>query len=521
MKTIKSLSIVASLAVVSNLLAYIRDASLAANYGASSVTDAYFAAFFVPNTLYLILISGSIANTFLPIFVEYLEKDTQEAWHIANSVFNAIALMLGFAVLVSILTVQFWMPALFPGYANSTGRLAIDLSFVLLPMLLFIGLSSLITAMLNAFEHFKVPALAPSISNIITIVAILLSVQLGGIYGVAVGVVIGMGAQLFVQIPVLVRLGGRYQLVMNLQHPAVRRIGKLALPLVAYFGVSYASVVIERMIASSFSEGTVSAFNYALRLFVLPVNLVAGSLGIVLYPRFSRLAVDDYQTLGKILSQTLKGAILVLTPVSLWLLLNSDSLVGLFYGHGQFTSEDVQLTAGILSAYAIGMTPMGVTSIFYRVFYALQNTNTPFFIELFNLLIYFCMALGLSNLLGPIGLAMARSGSFIIVALMAFGLLHKFYGLMSLNNKLFLRLGQYMMICLIATAIWGMPLLVTWGHAVVMSNEARIVVTSISGGVGLFVYLMLILLFNVGNVRMAKDSFILYVSRRFAPSQTQ
>ncbi|MCJ7723993.1 MAG: hypothetical protein MUP03_07665, partial [Anaerolineales bacterium] len=293
MKIIKSFSVVAGFGLISGLLGYVRDAALAAKFGATLATDAFFAAFFVPNALFLILISGSIGMVFIPIFTEYLGKDRKEAWHVASSVFNLSMLVLGLIVLVGVVTVQSWLNLLFPGFGKGTMQLSVALSFCLLPVLLFTGLASLASAALNSFEHFTIPALGSIIGNIIVIPAIIFSGYFGGIYGVAIGVLIGMLIQLLIQIPVLLRFGLRYQFVINIRHPAILRMIKLALPLIAYLIIAYTSVAVERIIASSLSAGTVSALNYSMHIFILPVTIFAGSLGTVIYPRLSMQSASN------------------------------------------------------------------------------------------------------------------------------------------------------------------------------------------------------------------------------------
>ena len=490
MEITKSLSILVGATLLSSFLGYARDAALATKFGASTATDAFFAAFFVPDTLYLILVAGSTSAVFIPVFIEYLEKDREEAWYVASCVFNVSALVLGIVVLVGVLTVRNWIPLLFPGYDESIRALSIELSLLLLPMLLFIGLSNLFTAALNSLEHFTVPALAPVISNVIVIAAIIFSGYLGGIHGVAVVVPIGMVFQSLVQLPVLVRLGARYRPVLNLWHPALRRVGKLAVPLIAYLAVAYASLVLERMLASTLSTGTVSAFNYAMRLFVLPVRSFGGTIGTVLYPRLSRQAAsNDKQALTESLSKAIGVAVFLLLPKSIWLVINSEFLVSLVYGHGRFTPKDVHLTAIILGGYAIGLMPRGITGLLQRGFYALQDTVTPLLIEVFTLVMYVGGATGLTYAFGPVGLASARGLSFIIVVVISVWAFHRFHQTLVDRKRLLFLFGRYLLAGLFAAAIWSSPL---WLGSKVnlggIGKQGDILITATCGIVGLAVY---------------------------------
>ncbi len=393
MKIIKSFSIVAILTLLSSVLGYIREATLAAQYGASAVTDAYFAAFFIPNTLYLILLSGSISTIFVPIFIEYLSKDDNEAWYVASSLFNVSALLLSSVILICILTVHYWIFILFSGFDKTTIDLAIDLTFILLPMLLFIGLSSFVSAVLNSFEHFTAPALAPIVANIFIIIVIVYSHKFGGIYGVSIGVTIGMFLQLALQFPKLIQMGAKYHFVFDLRHPALRRIWKLSIPLVVYLVIAYASLVIERNIASTLPEGTLSDLNYAVRVFSIPIAFTAGAVGTVIYPRLSLdIANRENEMFSRNVFRSITASLFFLAPISLWLIANARIVINLLFGYGKFTPQNIQLTSIILIGYTIGMVPTGIARILQRASYALQDTISPLWSEIGTLAIYFVTA---------------------------------------------------------------------------------------------------------------------------------
>ena len=504
MKIIKSFSVVASLTLLSNVFGYMRDAALAAKFGATTVTDAYFAAFFIPNTLYLILLSGSISTAFVPIFIEYLQKDKEDAWHIANSIINVSFLLLVLIILVGTLTVRYWMGFLFPGYSENTLQLSINLAVILLPMLLFTGLSSLLSAILNSFEHFTIPAVAPLIGNIVVIVVILLSDHLGGIYGVAVGVSIGMLVQLIVHLPLLKQFGIRYRVLFNFKHPAFSRLGKMVIPLTVYLIIAYASLVVERNIASKLPEGTVSALNYAIRLFTLPVVLIAGSISTVVYPRLSfEASYGDGQALSRNLLKAISGSTFFLMPLSFWMFINSVFVVELLFGFGRFSPEDIRLTAVTLSGYTIGMLATGLTRILQRAFYAMQDTITPLRLEIVNLIVYTGLALGLTSLWGAAGLAAARGLSFVILAFAFVVGLSKHRQIPFDTKRIFPILGRYLLASSCATAIWSLSLWIDWRHYHLLDNDRlnNFIITGIIGIFGLALYIRLVLWLDLDDMR--------------------
>ncbi len=423
MRLARSFGLVAFLTLIASFLGYVRDAAMAARFGASMVTDAYFAAFFVPNTLSLILLSNSVAIIFLPIFVEAFKKDKKNAWQVAYSLFNISFLLLTAVVLLASITAELWMPILYSGFPESTMQLTITLTQILMPMLIFIGLSTMVTAVLNSFDHFAIPAFAPVLSNIIVIIAIVLSYYWWDIIGVAIAVTLSALAQLLIQFPILKQFGSRYRLSLSFKDPMVVRVFRLAVPLIIYFAIAYASQAVERNIASSLIEGTVSAVSYATNLFRVPIAIFAGSIGTVIYPRLSHEAANEANDqFASSMSRAIGATTMFLLPLSCWLLINSETLVNALFGFGRFSAEDVHLTSVILAGYAIGMTANGITRILQRAFYAIQDTMTPVLVEVVSFVLYTALVILLVKLIGTIGLGIARSVYFILVVLFSYWL---------------------------------------------------------------------------------------------------
>lgn len=509
MKILRSFSIIAGLALLGNVLGYIRDLALASNFGASTTTDAYFAAFFVPNTLYLILLSSSVATVFLPVFVKYLQKDKKEAWEIASTLFNFTFLFLTVVIILAAVTAQYWIPILFSGLDGNTTQLAINLTLILLPMLLFIGLSNLLSNILYSFEHFTVPAMAPVVANIFVIGVILVAGRIGSIRWVAIGVTLSMLLQLIIQIPVLIKVKARYSFTLDLKHPAFIRIIKLSLPLIAYFAIAYASLAVERNIASSFAEGTISAVNYATRLFSIPIAFFAGSLGTVIYPRLSlEIANESADSFSNSLMKAIGATTLFLLPFSLFLFINSRTIVNLLFGYGRFTAEDVLLTTVIFRGYLIGMMAAGVTRIVQRAFYALQDTSTLLIAEMINFPVYVIIVLILSRLIGPASLGISRGFSFLLVAVLSILMLSRHAEIRFEPQKVMSIVGRYSLAGILASAAWvGFA----WAGNQSSFSSARLVdflFLTLTGFVGFIVFGIVAYFLKLQELQIFKDYWI-------------
>ena len=489
MRLARSFSVVASLTLVASFLGYVRDAVLAARFGASTVTDAYFAAFFVPNTLSLILLSNSVAIVFLPLFVEAFQRDKQSAWKIASTLFNLSLILLSAVVLVASLTAQFWMPLLYSGFPDPTMQLAITLTQILMPMLVFIGLSTIVTAVLNSFDHFAVPAFAPVLTNVIVIIAIFLSYYWWDIAGVAVAVTLSALAQLLIQLPILRRFGLQYSLSLQLKDPTIARVFRLAIPLIIYFGIAYGSQAVERNIASSLVVGTVSAVSYAANLFRVPIAIFAGSIGTVIYPRLSLEAANEANSQFSIsMSRAIGATTMFLLPLSCWLLINSETLVNALFGFGRFSAEDVHVTSIILAGYAIGMTANGITRILQRAFYAIQDTVTPVLVEVVSFVIYTALAILLVRMIGATGLGIARSVYFIVVAIFSFWLLAR-HPEVTFGRRIYgLMFGRYLLASAGASIVW---LGLAWlhGNYPITGWIAELVYLGLSAVIGAMVFI--------------------------------
>src|SRR3972149_3057854 len=300
--------IVAFLTLLSSIVGYVREGGLAAIFGASAETDAYLVASFIPNSLFLILVSGSLSQAFVPVFVEYLARgQREEAWHVASSVLNLLTpVLLGLAAL-ALLGSPLIVSLLAPGLDGQAAATAEWLTRMMMPLLVFLSLSAVVGALLNSLGEFTVPALSPLVGTLVGLASLFTLGRWLGIEGVALGTLAGGVAQLLVQVPALLKRGFRYRWCFDFRHAGVRRIVALCLPLLAYVAVSHVALYVERAVASGLDTGSISVLNYAMRVFVMPLAIPM-ALSTVLFPTFAGLAaVDDRVQLGQRVAQAAPG----------------------------------------------------------------------------------------------------------------------------------------------------------------------------------------------------------------------
>ncbi len=433
----RSIGIVGVLTVTVAVFGYVREASLAARFGVSATMDAYFGAIFIPNILYLVLITGMLSPIFIPILVqESIAKDHKRISETFSNVTNFVLLVLTVATLISVLLAHYWLPLLFAGFSAATTSMAVRLTYVIFPAVLFLAVSGICSAALNGFHRFALAAFAPALGSISVITAVFLARGEKAIYIVGLATATGFALQCIVLLPAVRATGIRYQPVLNLSHPAILKVLRLGIPLFLYLTVANASGFLERNLASHLSAGAVSTLSYALRLFMVPANFLVTPLATVVYPGLAREAVrEGYGDLRKEMSRTLRLVFFFFFPTTIWVVLNALPVTRLLYERGQFHFQDSLLTSRVLAIYGTAILPYAATLMALRCFYAIEDTMTPLKAEVINLAYFIVLASWMTRHYGLVGLAVSRATSFFLVALMVLGVLARKLDFFRMSGK--------------------------------------------------------------------------------------
>jgi len=372
--------------LLSRLLGMARDTIIAAKFGATIETDAYIAAFKIPDTLYYLIAGGALSSTFVPVFSEYWHHGkVKSAWKTFSIVATVTFLIgTGFVVLAEIFTPQF-VRLLNPGYSLQKIALTVPLTRIVLPAQVFFLMGGLLMGTQNARGMFKTAALAPSIYNIGIIVGALVFVPLltghvaHPIAGLMWGALLGafIGNFLFQLIPV-VRLGLHFRPSLQVTYPGAVKIWKMMLPIL--LGVSLPNVdqIINSLFASSLPNGAQTYLQYANRIMLIPIGIFGQAMGIAILPTMAAMAAANQKKEFKKTTNAGIRVILFLTvPASALFYLLAEPVVALLYHHQKFTGFDVLSTAVALRMYAIGICVWSAQAILTRGFYALQDSRTP------------------------------------------------------------------------------------------------------------------------------------------------
>ena len=402
--------VIAVINLTSKLLGFIRDMVIAREFGATGATDAYLVAYTVPYVLMNIL-AIALATVVVPIFSEYQSKgQRQEAWRLFATVTNLTAL--AFAVLsgIGMLGAPFLVKIIAPGLSPEVSQLTVELTRIMLPMLVFMGVSTLFNGLLNANNVFALPAFTIVLANSVVIISTLTLGKVMGIHGVALGTMLGMVLAAVVQVPKLYRIGFRPRFDFDWHNPGAKKVMAMMFPVALGVSVNQLYIIIDRMLASGLAEGSISALNYANKLILLPLGLFVMAIGTAFYPTLTRQAVDSSAgNMADTLRRAFRMVVLLSLPAGVGLFVLRYPIVKLLFERGAFDARATEMTAFALLFFSIGLVGQSVNVILTRGFYALHDTRTPVKLTVVTVLINLAFSLMLIGVLQHGGLALANS----------------------------------------------------------------------------------------------------------------
>lgn len=415
----RSAGLAGAATLASRLLGLARDQVLAAMFGAGNAMDAYIVAFRIPNLVRDLFAEGAMSAAFVPTFTRHLALHGKEdAWRVGNNVINALVMLTGALVFLGIIFARPLVTAYAGDYASVPGKLelTIDLTRVMLPFLTLAALAAAFMGMLNSLHHYFVPALAPAMFNVATIVCALVLVPvmpaLGwpGITAIAIAAIVGGIGQIAVQWPSLAREGFRYRPFLDLKDPGLKRVLVLMGPGTIGLAATQVNLFVNTLLATSQGTGAASWLSYAFRLMYLPIGLFGVSIATAVLPAAARqAAVEDARGIRETLSQGLRLMLVLNVPATLGLAVLATPIVRLLFERGQFMPADTVATASALQLYAIGLVGYSAARIASPVFYAMGQSRVPVAIGTASIAFNIIASVALVRAAGFRGLALGTS----------------------------------------------------------------------------------------------------------------
>ncbi len=398
----------------SRLLGMLRDTVIAYRFGQNEFTDAYRAAFQLPDLLFFMVAGGALSSALMPVFTHHLEQGKrEEAWHIFSSLATfMVSLTVGLVILLEIAT-PLAIALMFPGFDPARAEMTVLLTRIVLPTQIFFLMGGLMMSTLYARKHFTVPALGPNIYNLgIIFGGVVLAIPLG-VAGLAWGAVLGslIGSVLLPMLA-MARLGSAYRPVLDLQHPGVREVFRLMLPVM--FGLSLPGIymLILRVFGSWLPVGTISALDNANRQMQAPLGIVGQGVALAIFPALTSLAANARWTeLRATLYQGLKLVWFLTVPATMLLLVLAEDISRALLQYGKFTASDTALVASALRAFSLGLFAWSGQALIARAFFAMRNSLTPVLVGSATTLLFvpLCFLLVWRFGMGHVGLALATS----------------------------------------------------------------------------------------------------------------
>jgi putative peptidoglycan lipid II flippase len=413
---------------LSRIAGLVREIVASSYFATSGAFSAFTIAFQVPNVVRSLFADAALSAAFVPVFTELLEQGRRkDAFRLASTLFFMILTVLGAIAVVFIAAASVIMP-LFTGdtFSAQLVHLTVGLSQVLFPVVVILGLNGLVVGILNAYDHFAIPALSPLVWNFVILGCLIGTNQfLEGdeqLYGYAVGVVAGTAVQFAMALPQLSRLGFRLQVSFHFRDPRVRQVLRLMLPVTIGLGLINFNLLINSTLGSLVSDDAPRAIDAAFRIYMLPQGMFSVAIATVLFPALSRFAArKDYDGLRALLGNGMRQVFLLLIPAAAATLALATPITRLIYQHGAFGPSSTELVSSALFWFSFSLPFSGVNLLLTRTFFSLQRPWITTGIAALNLTVNVGVSVALYKPFGIPGIVVGTAASS---AAMTFAQIH-------------------------------------------------------------------------------------------------
>lgn len=414
--------------LIAKILGFGRELALASAYGASGTSDAFLVAMNIPAVIFS-AIGTSLGTAFIPLYCDLEAKQGKKAsLRFSNNVLNIVVLLCLITSLVGVVFTEPIVKLFAVGFKGETLTQAIYFTRVLILGMSFLGMSYIMMAFLQVKENFVIPGLMSVPYNMLIIISIFLSVTINPNL-LPWGTLIGLSLQFIFQYPFARKKGFKYRPYINLKDEYLKRMLWLIGPVLIGVAVTQVNSIVDRTIASTLVEGSISALNYATKLNQFVMGMFIVSISSVIYPMLSKLSTENNKKKFKESIVTAINVVtLIIIPISVGAIILAEPIVKLLFQRGEFDARATQMTAIALIFYSIGMLGFGLRDILGKIFYSLQDTKTPMINGIIAMVLNIVLNLAFVKYtnMGLGGLAFATSiSSLVTIALLSVSLRRK------------------------------------------------------------------------------------------------
>lgn len=491
---------------LSRIAGLVREIVASSYFGTSGAFSAFTIAFQVPNVVRSLFADAALSAAFVPVFTELLEQGKRkEAFRLASTLFFLILTVLGAITVLFVAFAGLIMPLFIGAELAGFEDLTVGLSRVLFPVVLVLGLNGLVVGVLNAYDHFTIPALSPLVWNAVILICLVGSQQvLSGdeqLYGYAIGVLIGTAVQLAMAVPMLRRLGFKLEVSFSFRDERVRKVLRLMLPVTIGLGLINFNVLINSTLGSLVSEGAPRAIDAAFRIYMLPQGMFSVAIATVLFPALSRFAARrDLDGLRSLTANGMRQIFLLLIPAAAATLALATPITRLIYQHGDFGASSTDLVSSALFWFSFSLPFSGVNLLLTRTFFSLQKPWITTGIAGLNLTVNVAVSVALYKPFGVAGIVIgtAVSSAVMTVAQMHF-LRRELHGRLEVRRTATVAAQITAAAALLGGAAYGVwyALDRALGEAIV----AQLIAVGVALAVGLVVYVAAVLALRIPEAR--------------------
>lgn len=503
-KTAKSALIIIIFTLGSKFLGFIRETLIAAKFGSGMETDTFFVAL-TATGLVTTLIMNAIATTFIPILSEVEAKEDKEGKiNHANNMMNIII----FVSMILVILAWFLSPLIVKltakGFEGEQFNLAVTLTRIGLPMILFSGVIGSLTGFLQSEQRHMSSAAIGFPLNFVYIIFLVFLSSTYGIKGLMVAAVIGTMSQVLFQIPEAKIAGFRYKFVFDIKDEYIKKVLILSVPVLIGVAINDINVIVNRTLASDLVAGSISALNYANKLNGLILGVFVSAITTVVFPLLAKESYNDnIKGMKKIMGYGVDLILLITIPAAVGLVVLAAPIVQVAFERGAFTPNDTVMTSSALVFYSLGLVASSLQLLATRVYYALQDTRTPMVVAGLSVGLNVILSLILVRYMAHGGLALATSISATLATLLMFYGLRNKIGSLGTKGYIttFIKAG-------LASVVMGVVAYVVYSGLygyLGVSKLYNLISLLAAAGVGVVVYGVLCYVFKVKEVRDIVD----------------
>lgn len=468
--------------------------------------EAFQVAFQIPDALFQLLVLGALSAAFIPVFTKLKKVDSKTAFHTASIIMNVVLLVF---IAVSAVIFVFAEPLTVlrtgAGFTADQLHVAVHLTRIMLFAQMFFAISNFFSGILQSYQRFIIPAIAPIIYNIGIIIGVALFSHQFGIYAAGFGVILGAILHMLVQLPFAFALGFRFTLSFNINYPGVKKLFSLMPPRFASYAISELQNLSLGFFATTLGNLSFFVIRLALRLMTIPIRIVGVPIGQASLAFLSaESSEEEYDRFRSLVVQSLNHVAFLAFPASMLLLILRIPIVRLVFGASNLPWETTLSTGRVVAIISLSIVAQALVQLLIRAFHALNDTKTPFFITFGTAFIYIvgnCIAVFLTNT-GLLGIAVVIVISALFELLLSLFLLDKKVGHI-INKRLMIPQGKILLASFFMAVFLYLPFRILDELVFNTTRTIELIgLTVTTSSVGLLVYLYFSALLNVHELQL-------------------